>query len=239
MGVITFAGRSSDDVRVIVERFPERIIPQRRVEQIMIPGRSGPLIQDGGAFEGYEQIYEVYLSAEAQGLPTVAREAAAWICAPVGYQRLWDSYDPSVYRMAYYSGPVNLENTFNHFGRGEIRFFCKPQRYLLEGDEIITLAEEGTINNPTAFASMPLITIQGSGAATLQVGDYSLAISSIPTQGITVDSELQNAQNSTGNVNNLITKGATGFPKLEPGANRITWSGEITSVEISPRWWTL
>ena len=68
---------------------------------------------------------------------------------------------------------MDLENTFNLYGRTTIEFNCKPQRFLNIGDTAQTISTSGgTITNPTAFNAKPLITVYGSGAATLQVGEY-------------------------------------------------------------------
>ena len=234
--VIYWAGKSSDDVRVIVEKYPQRTIPQKKVSTITIPGRNGDLLQDEDAYSNYTQDYEVYLSAERSRLPAVAHAAANWLCGPSGYQRLEDDYDHGVFRLAYFSGPAEIENIFNRFGRATLRFVCKPQSFLRSGVFPVSLSSPGSLHNPTIFSALPLITLRGSGAAQLQVGPYIVAIEDID-EYLVMDCDTQNAYKGTQNKNTEIS--AAAFPRLDAGDSEISWTGGITSVEIRPRWWTL
>ena len=136
---ITWNGVSSDTIGVIVERIPNRYVPTRRFSPQQVAGRNGNILLVDKAFPNVEQEYEVYLSAEAQGLPSVARACAEWLMGPDGYCRLTDSYDTTVYREAFLLGGFDIENILNKFGRCTITFSCKPQKYLLTGDTPIEI----------------------------------------------------------------------------------------------------
>lgn len=136
---ITWNGVSSDTIGVIVERIPNRHVPTRRFSPQQVAGRNGNILLVDKSFPNVEQEYEVYLSAEAQGLPSVARACAEWLMGPDGYCRLEDSYDTTVYREAFLMGGYDLENILNKFGRCTITFSCKPQKYLLTGDTPIEI----------------------------------------------------------------------------------------------------
>ena len=112
-----------------------------------------------------------------------------------------------------------------------------PQRWLDEG-QLQQTVHNGDIMVNRWQRALPLIRITGNGAGVLSIGAYSAAISSIPSAGIVLDAEIQDAYNDDGNANPLVTL-SDGFPMLDPGPNLITWSGGITSVAITPRWWTL
>lgn len=235
--MIFWAEQSSDDFRVHVERFPALPRPARKITRVSVPGRSGDLLFDEGVFENYPQPYDVYLSAEKPRLPRPARAFAAWLLAPGGYQRLEDSYEPDVYRMAAYTGPMDLENILNRFGRATIEFDCKPQRFLKSGERLVQLAQSGgVLHNPHAFAALPKITVYGTGPGLLQVGGTTVQIKSLDGW-VTLDSDLQDACKGTQNKNSTIN--APEFPALQPGDNAVNWTGGITRVEIVPRWWTL
>ena len=136
---ITWNGVSSDTIGVIVERIPNRYVPTRRFSPQQVAGRNGNILLVDKSFPNVEQEYEVYLSAEAQGLPSVARACAEWLMGPDGYCRLEDSYDTTVYREAFLLGGFDIENILNKFGRCTITFSCKPQKYLLTGDTPIEI----------------------------------------------------------------------------------------------------
>ena len=236
--MIIWDGISSDSLNCIVERYPVYTIPKRKQSAISVPGRNGDLLLQQQAYSNYIQGYDVYLSGprNKSKLPDVARTVAAWLNVG-GYRKLVDDYTPDSFRMAFFQGPMDLENTFNLYGRATLEFNCKPQRFLDSGDAAQTISTSGgTITNPTAFNAKPLITVYGSGEAMLQVGEYVCTLSSID-ESITLDSDTENAYSGTTNLNNTVT--IPEFPELTPGANIVTWTGGITSVEIIPRWWTL
>lgn len=234
--MIVWAGKSSDDLRVTVERYPSQPRPRRRQEAQSIPGRNGNLLIVEDAYDNVLQPYEVYLSAERDGLPPAARAVAEWICAPKGYQRLEDSYEPDVFRLAYYEGPLDISNILNRFGRATLEFNCKPQRYLKSGERAAALTASGArLSNP-GMESRPLITVYGTGAGTLTAGGRTVQLKSLDGW-LTLDCDLQNAYKGTQNKNSAIF--APEFPVLPPGESAVTWTGGVTRVEIIPRWWVL
>lgn len=140
---ITWNGVTSDSIGVIVERMPNRYIPARRISPKSVPGRNGDILSIDRSFPNVEQEYEVYLSAETPGLPTVARACAEWLMAPAGYAELKDSYDNSVFREAVLVNGFDIENVLNQFGRCTITFSCKPQKFLYTGLPSITIDPTG------------------------------------------------------------------------------------------------
>lgn len=234
--MISWAGKTSDTLGVVVEHYPVRVVPERALTETEIAGRNGALVQYDGNWNNYMQGYEVYISAEKTGLVRAARAVAEWLSAPVGYQRLEDSYEPDVYRMAYYAGGQDIESILNRFGRATISFNCKPQRYLKSGEATKTLTGSGTLTNITQFDALPIITVYGSGAGTVTVNDTTVSISEIDSY-IVLDCELMDAYKGTVNKNPYIS--AVDFPVLKAGVNNISFTGGVTSLDIVPRWWTI
>ena len=236
--MITWDGITSDSLNCIVERYPIYTVPRRKQSAISVPGRNGDLLLQQQAYSNYIQAYDVYLSGPRNGskMPEVAQAVAAWLNVG-GYRKLVDDYTPGSYRMAFFQSPLELENIFNLYGRATVEFNCKPQRFLDSGDTAQTAnASGGIITNPTAYNAKPLITVYGSGAAILQVGEYVCTLAAIDGS-ITLDSDTENAYKGVANLNSQVT--IPEFPELVPGDNEITWTGGITSVQITPRWWTL
>ena len=172
---ITWNGVSSDTIGVIVERIPNRYIPARRISPQQVAGRNGNILLVDKAFPNVEQEYEVYLSAESQGLPSVARACAEWLMGPDGYCRLTDSYDTTVYREAFLMGGFDLENILNKFGRCTITFSCKPQKFLLTGDTPVTIPA-----GHTDTYSGSLVTFTGASGSEIS----SLSVAFNPVQDL-------------------------------------------------------
>lgn len=231
--MIFWNGKFSDEFSLVVESYPVRPVPARKIERVSIPGRSGDIIFPQDAFDNATQSYDVYISAERRGLPMVVRPILSWLCVP-GYHRLEDSYDPECYRLAMFLGGVEFANTLNMFGRSSISFDCQPQRWLKSGEQPRRLAAPGALYNPTGMTARPIITVHGSGAGTLTIGGTTMTLSDC--NDIVLDCETQDAYRGTENLNNAVSGD---FPTLGAGQTDISWTGGITAIDITPRWWSL
>lgn len=234
MGVIIFNNKSSADCRIQVAHPPGYAYPERDYTITHIPGRNGDIIQDNGCYKNVERTYEVSFDAPNEDFATYANAVSAWLHSTTGYARLEDSYEPNYYRMATYQESNIFENLYNQAGTATIVFECKPQRFLKTGDNTITIQNSLTIMNPTGFEAYPLFKVTGTSGV-LTVNGNSITFSSID-DFVMLDCELQDAYKETTNKNSTVSGT---FPVLKPGSNTISWTGDISSVTMKPRWWTI
>lgn len=234
--MIEYNGVRCSSIGIFVEKYPPRPIPKRKAETFSVPGRSGDVVVYEDAWENVTQSYEIYLSAEKEGLPLVAAQAARWLFAG-GYHPLSDEYDRETFRMALFLGPVDLENTLNAFGRARIEFDCQPQRYLKSGFLSRSVSKNQVLRNPTGYTAKPLITVRGSGSATLTIGGRTLTLT--VTNGMTLDCAEEEAYLAGSTVTNLNTAVSGNYPRLGAGDSVVTWTGGITGIDIIPRWFEL
>lgn len=237
MGVIIYNGRSSKDIGLEVETFPEYRSPKRTYEKIHIPGRNGDLVIDGGCWENVVRPYSVSIGSYDRSYHEMMNKVSEWLHSSITYARLEDSYEPEYYRLATYLEEFSISNILNHGGKATIEFDCKPQRFLKNGDNPIEITKTTSLQNPTGFSSIPIIKVYGNGAGVLTVGEYTVTISEIGSQ-IIIDSEIQDAYYGGINKNPMITL-SNGFPELGVGSNNIGFSGGITKLEVIPKWFTL
>lgn len=243
MGVVIFNGRSSKDYGIQVEHPPEYQIPARDYEVIHIPGRNGDLVIDNGSYQNVNRSYQIAAGSRTKDFTTVADSIAAWLHSASGYARLEDSYEPEYFRMAIIKEEVTVENIMRHGGRATVEFNCKPQRYLKSGENIVQSngLKEFTLHNPTEFDALPkiFVSIPKEQGGRITIGKYPVIIpDSHKATGVYVDCENQEVYTTNLNENITVTL-HEGFPKLVPGLNQVTILGNITSVEVTPRWWTL
>lgn len=238
MGEIVYNGVSSKDIGLEVESFPTYRTPKRSYSTVQIPGRNGDLIVDNGRWDNTVRTYSVSIGSYDRSYYEMMNKVANWLLSAMSYSRLEDSYEPDCYRLAVFLNEVEFSNLFNQGGKAVLDFNCKPQRFLKIGDEVITLTERSNVlQNPTNYASLPIIKIYGSGTGTLVVGTYTITINNIEN-GIVIDSEIQDAYLGNNNKNQSIVI-PNGFPKIDPGRVSIGFSGGITKVEVTPKWFTL
>lgn len=210
--------------------------PERAVEMVSIPGRNGALAMDEGRFENIEIHYPAGTFASSQ--TNFASNVSAFrniLCSRYSYARLTDDYHSDEFRLALYKSGLEVEPVnYNDAGEFDIIFECKPQRFLTSGETKQTFTAAGSISNPTAFPSKPLITVTGTG--TLTIGGVAITFTQSPT---TIDCDTMEAYNGTTNRNSTITMSPNKFPELAPGSNSFTKTSGITKIEITPRWWKI
>ena len=202
----TFNGINSDTMGLFVERYPERPFPTRKQSIYDIHGRSGNLIVDEKAFSNVTQTYEVYILGGSSGFQAKASKIAHWLMSVAGYANLTDSYDPTVYRKARFTGGVSFINALNKYGKATITFDCCPQRYPVTA-ETLTGNLGGIYMIPENYELMdglPLITINNwvanDTSGTIQTDTLSIVIPKIGVSQtkIYVDWETQTLYNATG-----------------------------------------
>lgn len=228
-------GRSYDDYGLIITETPVFVVPERDVSFESIDGRSGDLIVDNGRFKNVPVEYKVTALCNNMSLPETAQRVSAWLSSP-GYGILTDTYDPLYFRYATRTGTVSIKNRLMQLGTATIKFNCKPYKYLHSGRETITLTAPGTINNAEPVASLPYIKITAGGTVELMLNNKSFVFADVDGY-VEIDADAMNVFKGTVSKNDKYI--GVGFPMFEPGENNITWTGNVSRVEIVPRWCTL
>jgi len=160
---IIFNGRSSEDFGILVEQLPNSVHASRRGDTYTVPGRSGSLVHEENAYENYTLAYAIWFRDpfNHRNVYQIARDLAAWLLTSSGYCRFEDSYEPDVYRLARYAGPLDVETPLRTAGKAVLEFDFQPRRYIKTGNQEIALTSGvTTINNPTAFEAQPLIQVK-------------------------------------------------------------------------------
>ena len=232
---ICFAGKSSLDFGICVEKCPAFVTGTVEYEKIKIPGRNGELVRKSKiTMSNYIQPYDIWFHGQSKDTVRDAEKIALWLLLNKGYARLEDTYDPDTYRMALFAGPLDVKNWMLVRGRTSLEFDCKPERFLKSGEFPIVIKNgEKILNN--WMPAKPLIAITGTGEADISVGASHVHITDLGEK-ITLDCDALNAYDGLTNKNNKIQV-TGGWPVLENGENSITWSGGIQSVTITPHWW--
>ena len=120
--------------------------------------------------------------------------------------------------------------------RQERFFLAFGAKYGFAGQQTVAADSASlSITNPTAFDSRPNIKLYGSGAVVIMIQPQGrgMMISNLD-EYIEIDSELMNCFKDT-ILKNGTVKGAE-FPTLKPGACTINCTGDVTRIEIIPRW---
>lgn len=226
---VNFAGKDLSDFGFYAADAEQFGAPERVIESVKVPGRNGELTFSDGSFANVTVKYTLY----GQGnIKDNLRDLRNHLNTYTGYQRLEDTFSPNEYRRARFISAFTPTGTDRKNAQVELEFDCMPQRFLKDGEKVITFTAGGTLKNDF-MESRPLIRIYGTG--TLTVNNKAFVVSSANAY-TDVDSEIMDAYKGSTNCNGNVSGT---FPTFMPGSNTIVMTSGVTKLEITPRWWTI
>ncbi len=154
--------------------------PKRVGEFIEIPNRNGSLFLDGGRYEDVTHTYDIIALSKENG-----RNLINALASKVGHYRLEDSFNTGEYYSAAFDTEVEptvtLERDKITF---KVMFTRKPQRWLTSGETATTVANNGTLTNPTLFESSPMLEVTGYG--TIGFNGYEIKLHNAAAGNVTL-----------------------------------------------------
>ena len=226
MGWFRFKETDSREYGILISSVPERVRPERRVKEIEIPGRSGILTQDEEAYDAY--VIQIECSTRGSGR---LDEIVAWLN---GAGDLTLSTEPDkVYQASIYN-KISIADQIYLYNSFLLQFKVQPFKYNINpfADEL-TLTAPTIIRNGGTVYSEPIITVYGSGDITLNINGVNFPLYGV-NESITIDSEMMEVFKGTANQNSKY--GGETFPRFAVGENAISWTGNVTKIEIQPKW---
>lgn len=235
MNYFYFDGGRSIDYGIRISKEATLSAPERDVEVFSVPGRSGELVIDKGRFGPQLVTYEAFFRCPDGERAAYARRIKSWLLGTPGYRELADTYDRQYYRLARYSGALDIEAVGRRFGKLNLTFSCQPFRLRQDGRALRELPLESTVYNPEDWPSKPYFKLYGDGDIRLAVGGRVWQFSGVSGY-IEVDSEIMETHKNLLPQNSKKT--GDSYPELAPGWNLVKATG-ATKIEMIPRWCTL
>lgn len=156
-------------------------------------------------------------------------DISAWL---TGEGDLELSWEPGKYFKAKPIGNIDYIVLVKKLRNFAIKFEIEPGSYLKEGNEKIVLTEKANLRNLGNTESDPIITIFGNGDINLVVAQQVMKLKGV-NQSIILDTPLLEAYKGA----ELQNRNANGeFPILPLGEFSISWSGNVSKIEIIPNW---
>ena len=231
-----FNGHSSDEYFCHIEHKPDIPVPEAKYEEYEVPGRNGKLHADLGYYDNVTVTYQLYFHGRN---PTAedARTIKKWLAGAPGTHQLSDGYDPAFFYLAI-AKPGSISNLFDKYGRLSVEFDCDPRHFSVVGYQAMQMQSGQTLLNPLDHVALPWLEITGNGSeGKFTVNGVDFAVGTVANKTLYCDCENWDAY-LTGGTNANARVGGT-WPSLQPGENTISWSGGVTGVKLTPRWWTL
>lgn len=230
----TFGGKDSfQDFGIFVASRPHLPSPERRVTYIDVPGMDSRFRRDEGTYG------DITLTVECSFLGDPVPKISAvkgWLLG-AGEADLTFSHIPGRKYLAQVVNSIDFEIVLKITSHFVILFNCQPFQYATDNTPIVVTDGSGyVLSNPGTVKALPVIKAIGSGSGALTVNGGTVSFSNIDGT-VTLDSTVQETYQDTGTT--LVSKNSTktgDYPVLLPGENAISFSGGITSLEITPNW---
>ena len=223
-------------IPALVASAPKSIRPSRKMTVTPIPGTNREVVEMEDAWENYDQPYEMFVGDGSPDSIQSALDDVARVLSKKGWQTLLDDYNPDYYRLAYFPGNFEADNRKTRVSTFELVFRCRAEWFLISGNTPENIGSGETIFNPTAYASKPLIHIEGSGNGNLTVNDTTMAFTNIGDY-LNIDCDEMDVYRLPAENRNDRMTGE--FPTLKSGDNIVSFTGGITSVTITPKWFII
>jgi len=213
-------------------------------ESISVPGRNGDLHRSNNRWFNRERTMVLYCPETAK--TSLESFIAALLAEPM-YSKVSSSIWSDFFMYGTFKGGTEPRKSVAYeAGRVEIVFDCKPQKFLVSGEqEMVFRPGEVTqfFDNPTGFEAKPLITLDIT-SGNVDVGMSTGVIKSVSeissSMFVTLDTETMDFVGRNGNNYNSLFTTQHKDIYLKTGTNGLGMpdSGTYT-VRMKPRWWTL
>lgn len=225
MNYIIFKGVKSTEIEgLIISELPPITKPDMLVEETVVSGRDGT-IYDKLGYAPYDKPVLIGLHGNFD-IDKVMKYFS-------GEGEVVFSNEPDKVYMASIFARVDYTRLLR-FRQATIPFIVQPHKYkrLEEVLEITSMPAE--ITNDGLEVSKPIMTLRGSGVVSISVNDAYVFEYTFPDgeTEVVIDSEKEDAYLDDA-LKNRNMNGE--FPVLQPGTNKIEWTGDVQSIEILPR----
>lgn len=221
-----YNGIDSRMMGVIVTAMPPTVRAAQRVESVKVPGRSGSLHETDGAYDNYTKTMECAIKKREK-----IDDIAAWLTG--SGEIIFSSEPDKVYRVTI-SNTISIAQMMRTFQKFQVSFDTYPFKYSVNRfDEALELEKPAVILGKGTVYSQPVITVYGSGAVALTINGADYPLGNVDDY-VTINSEIEECYKGDLNRNNIFS--ADEFPRLEPGDNTISWTGNVEKIEIQPNW---
>ena len=230
MNYIVFNDKDSRDIEgLLISELPPITKPQIRVKETVIDGVDGSIIEELG-YESYDKTIAIGLRVGAD----VDKITEFF----TGSGEIVFSNEPDKYYRATIIKSIDYARLLR-YRVAKVTFRVQPFKYDRVDPVAVWNTEEQSmiVENLGNHTSKPIITIAGSGIVELSVNGVVICRYEFPNEidTVTLDCEKQDAY--LGSV--LKNRQMTGdFPTFKKGANTLSWSGTVESIQIKrySRW---
>ena len=225
-------GKNSTNIQgLLIQKLPPISKPKIRTQIEEIDGRDGDIVTPLG-YSAYDKTFPIGLYGDFDIDEIIAFFNTSGIVV--------FSNEPDKFYHYEIVSQIDFERLIR-FRTAEVTMHIQPFKYsATDNDKVFNITNETSIQirNAGNIYSKPTITIYGSGNIGIYLNEVQLFQIQLGDIGnITIDTELMEAYKDSDLLNRLVSGNYDNF-KLNVGKNNISWTGNVTKIEIQnySRW---
>lgn len=221
MPFFIFNNINSQDRGIIVNKLPPISKPEKSFEEIDVPGRNGTLYIDNECYKSFTYEITCTLMPDSN-----IRDIAKWLN---GTGKLIISTETDKFYNVIIKNQIDFEQTYRVCNEFVVIFDVEPIAHSIKEKELTFTKETQFIIKESTYKIKPYLRVNGSGIITLTVNNKSIVLKDIQ-EYIELDCELEEAYKNNLNCNSKVE--CEDFPVLIPGTNNISWTGNVSNIQI-------
>lgn len=228
---IIYNNIDSRQLGLVIENYPTIPTANEDFDTFEIPGGESLSISKG--FKDLEIPFDFVYQAENEEFYNKKTKIDSWLSQKVN-QDLEYSRDKTRYYKAKKVSISATKTTSETVRRFTATFTIEALKYLKEGKIPIEflLSGQKLYNERANYKeSFPTLKIYGTDG-TININDIAFTLNNID-QYVTIDSKMKLCYKDNVNKGRYMTGD---YPVFFNGENNISWSGNITKIEITPNW---
>lgn len=219
---LIFNGINSKDLGIRIEKHNNFSTPQRVVERVKVPGRTGEILIDDNSYENIIFEYEFILDCKGSDLASKSKQISNWLHSDYTYKTLTFSNSNKVYN-AVVINKIDIKRMFKTFGRALVTFEAYEVPNARERN-ILKVDTEATYINNNNMPLKPIIKVLGYGDCIININNQSIILKGIEGQVIIDCYNMDCYKEEGNNIINCNNQMKGMFPQLDTGINKISVS---------------
>lgn len=235
----------SEEFQMFISSRPKKTKAKRMFSLDEVSGVNKLVISDKGYYTNAEQTIEAfYVSPNLESIQYIEDAITEALDTKGQYVDFIPYYDPAyIYSVVVINEPI-FEGTSETLRGVPFSFDISvaPFKRRVGGDRSVSIYKPTSLYNPEKYSSNPKIKIYGKGDISLYINNRKTFLKDIEDIVI-IDSDpdvMEVYKEDGDKIINLHSKFLSNqnFPYLDKGRNFISFEGNITLIEIEPRWQT-
>lgn len=230
MNFIFYNNEDSRDLDLIIENVP--IVPATNIEYETIEIDGGENLTRIKGFSDINLSFDFWYKADDDEYFMKKAMIDNWLLNTKSKELFYSADESKTYKVK----QIKISETKTSsriIRRFTATFICNGLKYMTSGLKAQIITTSGIVlNNFGTYEAKPMLKIYGSGNITVSINSSNFTIKNV-VDYVAIDSEIKECYKDDINFGRNMTGD---YPVFFIGKNTISWSGNVSKLEITPRW---